>query len=1245
MHPTILGDEREPCRDSRIHAESHYPPYVAPPNQVHFISKGPSIGHRLVSFFRGTFKRTSNGARVDAVPEQAVGSWQSTRTPVVSYLHKTNNSYQRGHTGAFPNAIKPAASSSAAGEERTSIENLTARNFRNTQSEVRRSQTQPNSVVNKSVADKQILAYSYVHTERNVLRKKRVGINYRPPNNQSSSNSSNSPQATSERPSLIVSPEASTERRKSGVTRKTRFSLHPSTPKAPTALIKQRPEMPTAGSSTEAPSFYSSSIQLSVTPVAVSTTDATEGQKTSKAHSRVAFQATGETKYVPIPAASSHSCLEAGRKPVRREIGKTDSKCLCSPVQVKRPSRRLLSPPPQSNDHSKPFTSTRDVQFGLLEADRSQEDQATASTETGGMVSKSKDDERPKLLSSTGASHNGDNFIEPSSSLLQTDRLNYLTQFENTEHQRRPMRGSRTRQRDYDRHGKVRRRAYLGYEKCGIRGGEDGSDDDENYRGAGSVPHRDFNSFGDDATLFDSSLLWSIEHELEERSSDEDTLDVLRVMKEVESSFRMEEQANLLSEEPTREVSSFEKFCQGASCAAERAGGTPDFLSPSEEIASSNFSSDSRKILELQEEPLPDQQVETLKIPSHWRIYAETHRRECHRRGVENNPPIYVSVLVHQLPIDIVLKSFEDPVLNTKSVQTYCGLTSYSVSAEAIQKKISKLGTPRGENLCRTEVSSGSPRRLCRYHRYLYSMHGENCGTKGLSRTQSASSCRLPPGGRCSKRRFADENLQRSLSVPNLQTTSDPSKLSGQEYQDYILIYKLWREINSSLKELQQLAGSPRGADVGTLTSPVVRSARSNDAESATLKDEEPSSVELLESSLQISSPKEFSEICLSPIPKNRTVDTSQQRIAELRELISKRSGLRQQLATKPQTTEARYRADRAAHRVKLDTSRGVVSELAFRRGTRSLSRSTAKLKAVNKIMNAAECAFEPPPYKRYDLRRAAYSGRNEEELREYSVSTLPSRNCTESKYIFSGECGQKNSKGHASREIKRKSGGPLTSNLATIKAAHAPAFWGDSTETESSGDDDSQIGSSVNLPATSPPRHMVFHRLPTTCVRDYKPKGSTTGSLKPGSAVGVDREEKRVNRDALFRLSRPVVIGDSARISGSFGDGRSKSWDREIESMRNVEWEDLINKIYAAKTSRGLRSGGHRATFQLTPSSQLVREAPQSRPHSSLTSQSGKVRPALRDNLLRHTFASLQKVRERKEDGQGTPRKPWVKY
>ncbi|VDN13089.1 unnamed protein product [Dibothriocephalus latus] len=1124
---------------------------------------------------------------------------------------------------------------------------------------------QPNSNAKRGVADKEILAYSYVHKERKASRKRKVISNVQTPNNQSASNSSDPPQGTTERPSLIVSPGTSSERRKSGVTRRARFSLHPSTPKAPTALIKQRPELLSAGSSKEAPSFYSSSIQLSVTPVVESVSNATDGQPTPKAHSRVTFQATGETKYVPLSAASCRGYVATGGKPALRVAATTDSQCLCSQVLINRPSRPLLSPPPPpSTEHARPFTSSGHVQFGDMQDGRHRGNQVFPAIETGWLRTNSKEDDSMQFLPSIGTSHKGDDFIKTITSLQQKDRLNGLTSVESMQRQECPTQGSRirrtTKQRDQDRQDKVRERVNLGYEKHGIKE-EELDDDDEIYRVAEAVARGVPDSFGDETT-FDSSLLWSMENELGEKSSDEDTLDVIRVMKEVERSFQVDQQANLLSEEPTREAVC-ENTHRGASRADESTSSTLELLSSSEDIAClSNFSSDSRKILQLQEEALPVQEVEDLKIPSSWRIYADTHRRERYRRGVENSLSICVSVLVQQLPVAIVLKSFEDPILSTKSVQTSGVPISYSASIEAIQRKLSELGLPRGAHSCRTEMLPGSLRRLCRYHRYLSNLREENCDTRALHRTHSASICRLTHGGRsheCSKRQFSEESLQRSRSVPNLEPIAEPSKLSGQENPDFTVIYNLWREITSSLKELQQLAGPSRAADVGTLTSPAIRSEHPKESEPAIPKDEEPNSVESVETSLQISSPKEFNEICLSPIPKTRTVDTSRQCIAELRELIAKRSRLRQQPEIKPRTAESQCWEDWAGPSGRVGASHGAVGEMTLKRGARSLGRGSAKPKARNKSLNSVKCALDPHhhPHKRAESHRAAFSGQNEEELRNHSGSSLPNGKYTKSYGVhayrthgsYDEDC-QTNSKAYPSFQLNPS--GPLAFTLSPTKAPHAPAVWGDSTGTDSSGDYNNYLGSSVHLSANSPPRHIFFHRLPSptpVSVRGCTSKGSTRGSLRSSSIVRADgekdRAEKVVTKAAPFLRSRPAVSRNSGRFPGSFGDGRSKSWDTKNESMRNAEWKDLINEIYAAKNARRLRNEDHTATFQLTPSSKYVRGAAPPRSPSSLSGRSGKVRPAVRDNLLRHTIASLQKVRERKEDLQNSHRKPWVKY
>nr|VZI04533.1 unnamed protein product [Spirometra erinaceieuropaei] len=1043
------------------------------------------------------------------------------------------------------------------------------------------------------------------------------------------------------------------ERTKSGVTRRARFSLHPSTPRAPTALMRQRTQIPGAEPNAEAPSFYSSSIQLSVTPVVIGASGVTEDQETSRVHPRVTFQTTGETKYVPLPVACSRSRLESSRKLARGEVVKTDLQCLCSPVLIDRPSRPVMSsPPPPPTEQTRLLPSPRRLQLSHLQQDGcNSENQMATSTETDGRGSESKKDERTRFLTSIATPHSGDTFSEITSPLLQKDRLDCLTQLKDVEFQDGLMKGNRTqksaRQGGCGSPSRVHKRVCLEYEKFGNKEGEEESDRDDKYQVAGSVARRIYDNFGDDSTFFDSSILWSWEHDLGERSSDEDTLDVLRVMKEVESSFRMEESVNLTSEEPTREASC-EKSRTQTSYAAEGNSGTLKLASSNENPARSpSFLSDSRKIVQFEEEPLADQQVEVLTVPSYWRIYAETYRRERHRRGVESNPSICVSVLVHQLPIAVVLKSFEDPMLNTKSVQTYTVPTSYSTSA---WKKINELGTLREARFCQSEVPAGCSRRLCRYHRYLARLHEANCSTGGLSRSQSVTSCRLTHGGRshrCSKRPCSDENPQRSLSMPNLHPTSDLSKLSEQEYIDYALVYKLWREINSSLKELQQLAVSPRGADAGTTTSPAVRSACSSERGSSTLREEEPESVELLETSLQISSPKEFSEICLSPIPKTRAVDNSRQRIAELRELIAKRSSLRHQL--KSQATESPYWERREGPRGQQDVSRGGVGEFPLKRGTRSLSHGIAKPKAGNSTVNNVECDFEHLPHKRCNSYISAFSGRNGGDVRKYSGSALPRTKCTKSYGSHAyhkhrscdGGC-QRNLMVRPGIGMERNSGGPLTSTLSVTNTAHSSVFWGDSTETESSSDDSSRPGSSVNLPASSPPRHMFFHRLPspTASIKGFTPRGTARIKLRPSSA-----EEKKVNKGTPFLPSRPAAVGDSGSVPCSFGDRRSKSWDRESESMRNIEWEDLINEIYAVKTSSGSRHGSHRAIFQLTPSSQRVLRTPLPKSRSSLASQSGKIKPALRDNLLRHTFASLQKVRERKDDVQTNLRKPWVKY
>ncbi|BHF69209.1 hypothetical protein SprV_0301225200 [Sparganum proliferum] len=1022
--------------------------------------------------------------------------------------------------------------------------------------------------------------------------------------------------------------------------------------------MRQRTQIPGTGPNAEAPSFYSSSIQLNVTPVVVGASGVTEGQETSRAHPRITFQTTGETKYVPLPVACSRSRLESSRKLARGEVVKTDSQCLCSPVLIDRPFRPVMSPPPP-NEQARLLSSPKRLQRSHLQQDGcNTENQMAASTETGGAGSESKEDVSTRFLTSIETPHSGDTVTKISSPLLQKDRLDYLTQLKDVEFQDCLMRGNRIR-KSARRGGRgspsrVHKRVCLEYEKFENTEGEEESDGDEKYQVAGSVARGIYDSFCDDSTFFDSSILWSWEHELEERSSDEDTLDVLRVMKEVESSFRMEEPVNLTSEEPTKEASC-EKARTQATYAAEGISGTLKLPASNENLARSpNFLSDSRKIVQFEEELLADQQVEVLTVPSYWRIYAETYRRERHRRGVENNPSICVSVLVHQLPIAVVLKSFEDPMLNTKSVQTYTAPTSYSTSVEGIQKKINEPGTPREARFCRSEVPAECSRRLCRYHRYLARLHEANCSTRGLSRSQSVSSCRLTHGGRshrCSKRPYSDENPQRSLSMPDLHPTSDLSKLSGQEYLDYALVYKLWREINSSLKELQQLAGSPRGADVGTTTSPAVRSACSSERGSSTLREEEPESVELLETSLQISSPKEFSESCLSPIPKTRAVDTSRQRIAELRELIAKRSSLRHHLRIESQTTESLYWEGREGPRGKQDVSRGGVGadEFSFKRGTRSLSHGIAKSKAGKSTVNNVECDFEHLPHKRYNSYISAFSGPDGGDVRKYSVSALPRTKCTKSygshayqKHRSCDEGCRRNLMACPGIGMERNSGGPLTPTLSATKTAHASVLWGDSTETESSSDDNSRPESSVNLPASSPPRHMFFHRLPSPAasIKGFTPKGTARVNLRPSSA-----EAKKVNKGASFLPSRPAAVGDSGSVPCSFGDRRSKSWDRESESMRNIEWEDLINEIYAVKTSGGSRNGSHRAIFQLTPSSQRVLRTPLPKSRSSLAGQSGKIKPALRDNLLRHTFASLQKVRERKEDVQGNLRKPWVKY
>ncbi|KAL7059922.1 hypothetical protein AAHC03_013506 [Spirometra sp. Aus1] len=1020
--------------------------------------------------------------------------------------------------------------------------------------------------------------------------------------------------------------------------------------------MRQRTQIPGAEPNAEAPSFYSSSIQLSVTPVVIGASGVTEGQETSRVHPRVTFQTTGETKYVPLPVACSRSRLESSRKLARGEVVKTDLQCLCSPVLIDRPSRPVMSsPPPPPTEQTRLLPSPRRLQLSHLQQDGcNSENQMATSTETDGRGSESKKDERTRFLTSIATPHSGDAFSEITSPLLQKDRLDYLTQLKDVEFQDGLMKGNRTqksaRQGGCGSPSRVHKRVCLEYDKFGNKEGEEESDRDDKYQVAGSVARRIYDNFGDDSTFFDSSILWSWEHDLGERSSDEDTLDVLRVMKEVENSFRMEEPVNLTSEEPTREASC-EKFRTQTSYAAEGTSGTFKLPSSNENPARSpSFLSDSRKIVQFEEEPLADQQVEVLTVPSYWRIYAETYRRERHRRGVESNPSICVSVLVHQLPIAVVLKSFEDPMLNTKSVQTYTVPTSYSTSAEDTWKKINELGTLREARFCQSEVPAGCSRRLCRYHRYLARLHEANSSTGGLSRSQSVTSCRLTHGGkshRCSKRPYSDENPQRSLSMPNLHPTSYLSKLSEQEYLDYALVYKLWREINSSLKELQQLAVSPRGADAGTTTSPAVRSACSSERGSSTLREEEPESVELLETSLQISSPKEFSEICLSPIPKTRAVDNSRQRIAELRELIAKRSSLRHQL--KSQATESPYWERTEGPRGQQDISRGGVGEFPFKRGTRSLSHGIAKPKAGNSTVNNVECDFEHLLHKRCNSYISAFSGRNGGDVRKYSGSALPRTKCTKSYGSHAyhkhrscdGGC-QRNLMVRPGIGMERNSGGPLTSTLSVTKTAHSSVFWGDSTETESSSDDSSRPGSSVNLPASSPPRHMFFHRLPspTASIKGFTPRGTARIKLRPSSA-----EEKKVNKGTPFLPSRPAAVGDSGSVPCSFGDRRSKSWDRESEFMRNIEWEDLINEIYAVKTSSGSRHGSHRAIFQLTPSSQRVLRTPLPKSRSSLTSQSGKIKPALRDNLLRHTFASLQKVRERKDDVQTNLRKPWVKY